>query len=101
MGALPGSSAAQRLFSLIWSRREHLLLSTAVLLLNVAAVCNTVEAGCCLVLLTLLPGWFGADLGAGFLDDQMQKMLAPSAVVLVATVRYLKYNGRQADITSC
>lgn len=65
---------------------------------NIAHGCNTVEATKTAVRLAdyvVTEAGFGADLGAEkFLDIKCRATgLAPSAVVLVATVRALKYNG--------
>ena len=65
---------------------------------NIAHGCNTVEAtktALRLVDYVVTEAGFGADLGAEkFLDIKCRATgLAPSAVVLVATVRALKYNG--------
>ena len=65
---------------------------------NIAHGCNTVEATKTALRLTdyvVTEAGFGADLGAEkFLDIKCRATgLAPSAVVLVATVRALKYNG--------
>lgn len=65
---------------------------------NIAHGCNTVEAtktALCLADYVVTEAGFGADLGAEkFLDIKCRATgLAPSAVVLVATVRALKYNG--------
>ena len=65
---------------------------------NIAHGCNTVEATKTALRLAdyvVTEACFGADLGAEkFLDIKCRATgLAPSAVVLVATVRALKYNG--------
>ncbi len=65
---------------------------------NIAHGCNTVEATKTALRLAdyvITEAGFGADLGAEkFLDIKCRATgLAPSAVVLVATVRALKYNG--------
>ena len=65
---------------------------------NIAHGCNSVIAtktALSLSDITVTEAGFGADLGAEkFLDIKCRKAgLAPSAVVLVATVRALKYNG--------
>ena len=65
---------------------------------NIAHGCNTVEATKTALRLAdyvVTAAGFGADLGAEkFLDIKCRATgLAPSAVVLVATVRALKYNG--------
>ena len=65
---------------------------------NIAHGCNTVEATKTALRLAdyvVTEAGFGADLGAEkFLDIKCRAIgLAPSAVVLVATVRALKYNG--------
>ena len=65
---------------------------------NIAHGCNTVEATKTALRLAdyvVTEAGFGADLGAEkFLDINCRATgLAPSAVVLVATVRALKYNG--------
>ena len=65
---------------------------------NIAHGCNTVEATKTALRLAdyvVTEAGFGADLGAeNFLDIKCRATgLAPSAVVLVATVRALKYNG--------
>ena len=65
---------------------------------NIAHGCNTVEATKTALRLAdyvVTEAGFGADLGAEkFLDSKCRATgLAPSAVVLVATVRALKYNG--------
>ena len=65
---------------------------------NIAHGCNTVEATKIALRLAdyvVTEAGFGADLGAEkFLDIKCRATgLAPSAVVLVATVRALKYNG--------
>ena len=65
---------------------------------NIAHGCNTVEATKTALRLAdyvVTESGFGADLGAEkFLDIKCRATgLAPSAVVLVATVRALKYNG--------
>lgn len=65
---------------------------------NIAHGCNSVEATTTAMRLTdyvVTEAGFGADLGAEkFLDIKCRATgLAPSAVVLVATVRALKYNG--------
>ena len=65
---------------------------------NIAHGCNSVEAtktALCLADYVITEAGFGADLGAEkFLDIKCRKSgLFPNAVVLVATVRALKYNG--------
>ncbi len=65
---------------------------------NIAHGCNSVRATKLALKLadyTITEAGFGADLGAEkFLDIKCRKAgLSPSAVVLVATVRALKYNG--------
>ncbi len=65
---------------------------------NIAHGCNSVRATKLALKLadyTITEAGFGADLGAEkFLDIKCRKAgLTPSAVVLVATVRALKYNG--------
>ncbi len=65
---------------------------------NIAHGCNSVRATKCAMKLadiTITEAGFGADLGAEkFFDIKCRKAgLAPDAVVLVATVRALKYNG--------
>ncbi|MBE6613057.1 MAG: formate--tetrahydrofolate ligase [Ruminococcaceae bacterium] len=65
---------------------------------NIAHGCNSVRATKLALKLadyTITEAGFGADLGAEkFLDIKCRKAgLAPSAIVLVATVRALKYNG--------
>ena len=65
---------------------------------NIAHGCNSVEATSCALKLAdyvVTEAGFGADLGAEkFLDIKCRAMgVAPDAVVLVATVRALKYNG--------
>ena len=65
---------------------------------NIAHGCNSVEATTTAMRLAdyvVTEAGFGADLGAEkFLDIKCRATgLAPSAVVLVATVRALKYNG--------
>ena len=65
---------------------------------NIAHGCNSVEATTTAMRLAdyvVTEAGFGADLGAEkFLDIKCRTTgLAPSAVVLVATVRALKYNG--------
>ena len=70
---------------------------------NIAHGCNTVEATKTALRLAdyvVTEAGFGADLGAEkFLDIKCRATgLAPSAVVLVATVRALKYNGGVAKI---
>lgn len=65
---------------------------------NIAHGCNSVRATKLALKLadyTITEAGFGADLGAEkFLDIKCRKAgLAPDAVVLVATVRALKYNG--------
>lgn len=74
---------------------------------NIAHGCNSVRATRLALKLAdycVTEAGFGADLGAEkFLDIKCRKAgLAPSAVVLVATVRALKYNGGVAkpDLTS-
>ena len=66
---------------------------------NIAHGCNSVRATKLALKLcdyTITEAGFGADLGAEkFLDIKCRKAgLTPDAVVLVATVRALKYNGR-------
>lgn len=66
---------------------------------NIAHGCNSVIAtkmACKIADYTITEAGFGADLGAEkFLDIKCRKTgLRPSAVVIVATVRALKYNGR-------
>ena len=70
---------------------------------NIAHGCNTVEATKTALRLAdyvVTEAGFGADLGAEkFLDIKCRATgLAPSAVVLVATVRALKYNGGVAKV---
>jgi formate--tetrahydrofolate ligase len=65
---------------------------------NIAHGCNSVRAtkyGLKLADIVVTEAGFGADLGAEkFLDIKCQKAgLKPNAVVLVATIRALKYNG--------
>ena len=65
---------------------------------NIAHVCNSVratKAALKLADIVVTEAGFGADLGAEkFLDIKCRKAgLKPDAVVLVATVRALKYNG--------
>lgn len=65
---------------------------------NIAHGCNSVRATKLALKLadyTITEAGFGADLGAEkFLDIKCRKAgLAPSCIVLVATVRALKYNG--------
>lgn len=65
---------------------------------NIAHGCNSVRAtrmALKLADITITEAGFGADLGAEkFMDIKCRKAgLAPDAVVLVATVRALKYNG--------
>ncbi len=65
---------------------------------NIAHGCNSVEATTCALKLAdyvVTEAGFGADLGAEkFLDIKCRAAgLEPSAVVIVATVRALKYNG--------
>ena len=74
---------------------------------NIAHGCNSVEATTTALKLAdyvVTEAGFGADLGAEkFLDIKCRATgLAPSAVVLVATVRALKYNGGvpKADLTT-
>ena len=74
---------------------------------NIAHGCNTVEATKTALRLAdyvVTEAGFGADLGAEkFLDIKCRATgLAPSAVVLVATVRALKYNGgvAKADLNN-
>ena len=74
---------------------------------NIAHGCNSVRATKLALKLadyTITEAGFGADLGAEkFLDIKCRKAgLAPSAVVLVATVRALKYNGgvAKADLAA-
>ena len=73
---------------------------------NIAHGCNSVRATKLALKLadyTITEAGFGADLGAEkFLDIKCRKAgLVPDAVVLVATVRALKYNGgvAKADLT--
>ncbi len=73
---------------------------------NIAHGCNSVEATMTALKLAdyvVTEAGFGADLGAEkFLDIKCRATgVAPSAVVLVATVRALKYNGGvpKADLT--
>ncbi|MEG0852915.1 MAG: formate--tetrahydrofolate ligase [Angelakisella sp.] len=73
---------------------------------NIAHGCNSVRATKLALKLadyTITEAGFGSDLGAEkFLDIKCQTAgLAPSCVVLVATVRALKYNGgvKKADVT--
>ncbi len=74
---------------------------------NIAHGCNSVRATKLALKLadyTITEAGFGADLGAEkFLDIKCRKAgLTPDAVVLVATVRALKYNGgvAKADLAS-
>ena len=74
---------------------------------NIAHGCNSVRATKLALKLadyTITEAGFGADLGAEkFLDIKCRKAgLAPSAIVLVATVRALKYNGgvAKADLAA-
>ncbi|MBO5683221.1 MAG: formate--tetrahydrofolate ligase [Clostridia bacterium] len=74
---------------------------------NIAHGCNSVRATKLALKLadyTITEAGFGADLGAEkFLDIKCRKAgLTPSAVVLVATVRALKYNGgvAKADLAA-
>ena len=74
---------------------------------NIAHGCNSVEATTTALKLAdyvVTEAGFGADLGAEkFLDIKCRATgLAPSAVVLVATVRALKYNGGvpKAELTT-
>lgn len=65
---------------------------------NIAHGCNSVRAtryALKLADITITEAGFGADLGAEkFLDIKCQKAgLKPDAIVLVATIRALKYNG--------
>jgi formate--tetrahydrofolate ligase len=64
---------------------------------NIAHGCNSVRAKMALKMsdITITEAGFGADLGAEkFFDIKCRKAgLKPDAVVLVATVRALKYNG--------
>ena len=65
---------------------------------NIAHGCNSVRATCTALKLAdyvITEAGFGADLGAEkFLDIKCRKAgLKPDAVVLVATIRALKYNG--------
>ena len=65
---------------------------------NIAHGCNSIratEAGLALADYCITEAGFGADLGAEKFFDIKCRMagLAPDAVVLVATVRALKYNG--------
>ncbi len=65
---------------------------------NIAHGCNSIRATKLALKLadyTITEAGFGADLGAEkFLDIKCRKAgLAPSAIVLVATIRALKYNG--------
>lgn len=73
---------------------------------NIAHGCNSVRAtklALALADYTITEAGFGSDLGAEkFMDIKCQTAgLAPSCVVLVATVRALKYNGgiKKADVT--
>lgn len=73
---------------------------------NIAHGCNSVEATTTALKLAdyvVTEAGFGADLGAEkFLDIKCRAVgIAPSAVVLVATVRALKYNGgvAKAELT--
>lgn len=72
---------------------------------NIAHGCNSVRAtklALALADYTITEAGFGSDLGAEkFMDIKCQTAgLAPSCVVLVATVRALKYNGgiKKADV---
>ena len=74
---------------------------------NIAHGCNSVRATkACLKLadITITEAGFGADLGAEkFFDIKCRKAgLSPDAVVLVATIRALKYNGGvpKAELTA-
>ncbi|MDE8682916.1 formate--tetrahydrofolate ligase, partial [Blautia schinkii] len=74
---------------------------------NIAHGCNSVTATkMCMKLAdyTITEAGFGADLGAEkFLDIKCRMAgLHPSAVVIVATVRALKYNGgvAKADLNN-
>ena len=74
---------------------------------NIAHGCNSVQAtrmAARLADIAITEAGFGADLGAEkFIDIKCRKMgLAPSCVVLVATVRALKYNGgvAKADLNT-
>ena len=65
---------------------------------NIAHGCNSVRATCTALILAdyvITEAGFGADLGAEkFFDIKCRKAgLKPDAVVLVATIRALKYNG--------
>lgn len=67
---------------------------------NIAHGCNSVRAtklALAMGEITVTEAGFGADLGAQkFLDIKCRKAgLAPDAIVIVATVRALKYNGGQ------
>lgn len=73
---------------------------------NIAHGCNSVRATQLALKLadyTITEAGFGSDLGAEkFLDIKCQTAgLSPSCIVLVATVRALKYNGgvKKADVT--
>lgn len=73
---------------------------------NIAHGCNSVRATKLALTLadyTITEAGFGSDLGAEkFLDIKCQVSgLAPNCIVLVATVRALKYNGgiKKADVT--
>ncbi len=73
---------------------------------NIAHGCNSLEAtltGMKLADYTVTEAGFGADLGAEkFIDIVCRAAnVAPSAVVLVATVRALKYNGGVAKDALC
>jgi len=68
---------------------------------NIAHGCNSVIAtkmGCKLADYMVTEAGFGADLGAEkFIDIKCRKSgLRPNAVILVATIRALKYNGGMA-----
>ena len=74
---------------------------------NIAHGCNSVRATKLALTLadyTITEAGFGSDLGAEkFLDIKCQTAgLAPSCIVLVATVRALKYNGgvKKADVAT-
>jgi len=74
---------------------------------NIAHGCNSVKATKLAMKLAdyaITEAGFGADLGAEkFLDIKCRKAgIAPSAVVIVATVRALKYNGgvQKADLAN-
>ena len=73
---------------------------------NIAHGCNSVRATKMALKLgdiTMTEAGFGADLGAEKFFDIKCRMagLKPDAVVLVATVRALKYNGGVAKSRSC